>query len=349
MVRGSARPPLGSPSPKGARIDTGRYGSPAPNRRDHRRRQDRVRLPRTGLRRCGLGRRARRALARHGRPDPRRRRVHGAHHRRRRDPLGAPRGRPHRQPRVRPRDRPRRRRGHAVGSRSVQGLGVPLAYALAARGADRPMDVWTVENADVAPVLDAAVRAPPRSAASRCRPSASPARSRSPPSPRATGRAGRPEFVGDSARWLLVDATRLITPLPRLARVGAPTLRGAPALQALRLQRRPCACAYSALARPHARSTRPRPTRWCARCRRCACASRRALLGRPSVTAARSTGCSSATRTTSWPTRCGASPATRSASCPRRAARRPRDARRRGQGHGARRLLGGHRQRAALS
>ena len=110
----------------------------------------------------------------------------------------------------------------AVGSRSVEGLGVPLACALAARGADRPIDVWTVENADVAPVLDAAVRV-----AAAQRGLALPPVGFSGAIAFAAVTQGdwkssaRPEFVGDSARWLLVDAARLITPLPRLARVGA--------------------------------------------------------------------------------------------------------------------------------
>jgi mannitol-1-phosphate 5-dehydrogenase len=104
----------------------------------------------------------------------------------------------------------------------VAGLGPSLARALAARGPDRPIDVWTVENSDVAPVLRAAVHA-----AARDRGLALPP----------VGFAGaiafaavaqgdwkaspHPEFVGDACRWLLVDKARLIGPLPRLPRVGA--------------------------------------------------------------------------------------------------------------------------------
>jgi mannitol-1-phosphate 5-dehydrogenase len=110
----------------------------------------------------------------------------------------------------------------AVGAGSPASLGAPLARALAARGAGRPVDVWAVENADVAPILEAAVRAAAASEGLALPP---------------VGFAGaiayaavtqgdwrtsrRPEFVGDSARWLLVDGDRLRCPLSSLPRVGA--------------------------------------------------------------------------------------------------------------------------------
>jgi mannitol-1-phosphate 5-dehydrogenase len=110
----------------------------------------------------------------------------------------------------------------AVGSRAVEGLGEQLTHALATRPADRPIDVWAVENANVASVLDAAVR---RTAAREGL--------GLPP----VGFAGaiafaavshgdwkqsrRPEFVSDTGRWLLVDAERLVCPLPPLPRIGA--------------------------------------------------------------------------------------------------------------------------------
>ena len=39
----------------------------------------------------------------------------------------------------------------AVGARNVTGLAEPLARALVTRPADRPLDVWCVENGDAAP------------------------------------------------------------------------------------------------------------------------------------------------------------------------------------------------------
>jgi mannitol-1-phosphate 5-dehydrogenase len=110
----------------------------------------------------------------------------------------------------------------AVGSAGVVALGAPLARALAARDKSRPIDVWVVENADVAAELADAVR---RAAARESLPL--------PP----VGFAGaiafaavtqgdwktspRPEFVSDTSRWLLVDGERLRLGMPRLARVGA--------------------------------------------------------------------------------------------------------------------------------
>jgi mannitol-1-phosphate 5-dehydrogenase len=110
----------------------------------------------------------------------------------------------------------------AVGSASVAALGVPLARALAARPAGRPLDVWTVENGDVAPQLQAALRESAARLGLRL--------------PR-VGVAGaiayaavtqgdwrgspRPEFVSDTAKWLLVDAAPLVAAMPRLPRVGA--------------------------------------------------------------------------------------------------------------------------------
>jgi mannitol-1-phosphate 5-dehydrogenase len=103
----------------------------------------------------------------------------------------------------------------SVGVARVAPLGRPLARALAARPGRRPVDVWTVENGDCAPVLEAAVLG----AAGR------------PLSPVgfagavATGAVahgswaspGRlPEFVGDAFGSLLVDRGRLLTALPAI-------------------------------------------------------------------------------------------------------------------------------------
>jgi mannitol-1-phosphate 5-dehydrogenase len=105
----------------------------------------------------------------------------------------------------------------AVGARRLTGLAVPLARALAARAGDAPVDVWTVENGDVAPVLAAAVR---RAAAGLGL--------TLPPVGFAGAiaevvvahgdwkRSARPVFVGDGWRRMLVDETALLTALPRL-------------------------------------------------------------------------------------------------------------------------------------
>jgi len=55
----------------------------------------------------------------------------------------------------------------AVGMGGPRDLGLPLARALAARGAARPVDVWAVENADVGPALRDAVRSAAARFASR--------------------------------------------------------------------------------------------------------------------------------------------------------------------------------------
>jgi mannitol-1-phosphate 5-dehydrogenase len=110
----------------------------------------------------------------------------------------------------------------AVGVGNVARLGGPLARALAGRPADRPLDVWVVENDDCAgPLEDAVARAacasglalPPIGVASAV-------------ATVAVGRGswdapGRPTFVGDGHRTLAVDATRLRTPVPELPGVRA--------------------------------------------------------------------------------------------------------------------------------
>jgi mannitol-1-phosphate 5-dehydrogenase len=170
----------------------------------------------------------------------------------------------------------------AVGSRSVEGLGVPLACALAGRGGDRPVDVWTVENADVAPVLDTAVRAAAAQRGLELPPVGfSGAIAFAAVTQGDWKSSARPEFVGDSARWLLVDAARLVTPLPRLARVGA-TDRYEEHLRSKRFvfSAGHALCAYLGLSRGHryiheaAEDPLVRPL-----IARSLCASRRALLG----------------------------------------------------------------------
>lgn len=110
----------------------------------------------------------------------------------------------------------------AVGSASVPDLGEPLARALAARAADRPLDVWAIENADAGAVLDAAVRA----AANRKGLELAPVGITSAIAWAIVARGDwkesrHPEFLGDGCRRLVVDATRVLNPVPRLPGVEA--------------------------------------------------------------------------------------------------------------------------------
>jgi mannitol-1-phosphate 5-dehydrogenase len=110
----------------------------------------------------------------------------------------------------------------SVGVGAVPGLAGPLARALGTRAADRPVSVWAVENDDCAPALEAAVR----SAASTARTPLPPLGVAGAVAHVAVARGSwhddaEPEFVGDAARRLYVDATRLATPLPELPGVEA--------------------------------------------------------------------------------------------------------------------------------
>lgn len=107
----------------------------------------------------------------------------------------------------------------AVGVGNVAALGPALADALARRPSDRPLDVWVVENGMCADVLEQAVRAasvgtghPPVGFAGAI---ATVAVSRGSWTDR------HPDFVGDDARRLVVDRTRLVTALPDLPGVRA--------------------------------------------------------------------------------------------------------------------------------
>lgn len=107
----------------------------------------------------------------------------------------------------------------SVGVGAVPGVAAPLAEALAARPADRPVDVWVVENEDCGPVLAREVRV---AAGDRALP---PVGFASAVAHVAVARgswreAERPEFVGDAARRLYVDARALRTPLPDLPGVA---------------------------------------------------------------------------------------------------------------------------------
>lgn len=109
----------------------------------------------------------------------------------------------------------------AVGAASVAALGAPLARALAARG-NRPVDVWTVENGDVAPQLHAALRDSAARLGLRLpRVGVAGAIAYAAVTQGDWKRSPRPEFVSDTAKWLLVDAAPLALGLPRLPRVGA--------------------------------------------------------------------------------------------------------------------------------
>jgi mannitol-1-phosphate 5-dehydrogenase len=117
----------------------------------------------------------------------------------------------------------------SVGVERVPSLAHPIALALTARGAGRPIDIWTVENGDCAPQLEREIRELVR-----------PTRLTLPPvgfggaiadvavahgSWRATG--GSPEFVGDAFRTLCVDRRRLLNGVPAL-----PGVRGTEAFLA---------------------------------------------------------------------------------------------------------------------
>jgi mannitol-1-phosphate 5-dehydrogenase len=110
----------------------------------------------------------------------------------------------------------------AVGVENIRSLGPGLALALRERASTSPIDVLVVENANVAPTLETAVRR----AASRAAITLPP-----------VGFAGviaypivacgdwgaetAPTFVRDGYDRLLVDATRLVRPLPALPGVRA--------------------------------------------------------------------------------------------------------------------------------
>ncbi|MGH2499311.1 MAG: hypothetical protein ACRDF0_04365 [Candidatus Limnocylindria bacterium] len=110
----------------------------------------------------------------------------------------------------------------AVGADNALALAPALARAIAGRGRDRALDIWTVENRDVAPSLERAVAV----VAGRHRWAL-------PPLGFAGGVAsivvahGRwsgpaaPEFICSADGDLLIEATRLVLPLPRLPGVRA--------------------------------------------------------------------------------------------------------------------------------
>ena len=110
----------------------------------------------------------------------------------------------------------------AVGARNVTALAEPLARALAGRPAGRPLDVWCVENGDVAPGLERTLGE---------------VAEREGLSLGSVGIAGaiawravtsgdwksspRPGFVADATRTLVVDGGRMIATMPDIADVSA--------------------------------------------------------------------------------------------------------------------------------
>jgi mannitol-1-phosphate 5-dehydrogenase len=105
----------------------------------------------------------------------------------------------------------------AVGARNVTALAEPLARALAQRPADRPIDVWCVENGDAAPSLATAVR----EVAERDGLTLGPIGIAGAIAWRAVTRgdwktSARPEFVADSSRALVVDGGPLVTTAPEI-------------------------------------------------------------------------------------------------------------------------------------
>jgi mannitol-1-phosphate 5-dehydrogenase len=108
----------------------------------------------------------------------------------------------------------------AVGRENVCGLGPPLAHALSRRRL--PLDIWVVENADCAPILERAARGEAaRSgialpAVGFAGGIAIPVVARG-----CWGDAGPPEFVRDTTDGLLIDGRAILNPVPLLPGIRA--------------------------------------------------------------------------------------------------------------------------------
>jgi mannitol-1-phosphate 5-dehydrogenase len=110
----------------------------------------------------------------------------------------------------------------AVGADRVAGLGRPLARALATRPQDAPVDVWVVENGDVAPVLERAVHGAAAERGLALPPVGFAGAVAMPIVARGSWRADEePVFVRDAVDTLLVDVRRTLRGLPRLPGVVA--------------------------------------------------------------------------------------------------------------------------------
>jgi mannitol-1-phosphate 5-dehydrogenase len=110
----------------------------------------------------------------------------------------------------------------AVGVERVRSLAPALAQALMARRVDRPLDVWTVENADCAPQLERDVRLVAQRAGMTLPPVGFAGAIADVAVARGSWRATNAgtEFVGDVYRTLLIDESRLVTAIPSLPGVS---------------------------------------------------------------------------------------------------------------------------------
>jgi mannitol-1-phosphate 5-dehydrogenase len=103
----------------------------------------------------------------------------------------------------------------AVGVDNIHSLGPGLALGLAARSHTSPINVWVVENANVAPVLERAVRGAASNAALALPPVGFAGAIAYPIVACGDWRAETaPTFVRDGDDGLLVDTTRLVESLP---------------------------------------------------------------------------------------------------------------------------------------
>jgi mannitol-1-phosphate 5-dehydrogenase len=105
----------------------------------------------------------------------------------------------------------------SVGVANATSIAASLARGLARRAPDRRLDVWSVENGNCAPELEARVRDVAAAEGSSLPPVGFAGAIAEPAVAHGDWRqAERPEFVGDDARVLYVDARPLTTPLPNL-------------------------------------------------------------------------------------------------------------------------------------
>jgi mannitol-1-phosphate 5-dehydrogenase len=105
----------------------------------------------------------------------------------------------------------------SVGVENVPGLGPALSRALAARGPNSPIDVWVVENADVAPALEQAVRNEATHHALTLPHVGFAGGIAHPVVARGDWKgADTPVFVTDGVAGLLIDGSRLFRRLPEL-------------------------------------------------------------------------------------------------------------------------------------
>ena len=110
----------------------------------------------------------------------------------------------------------------SVGVSRLAGLAEPLAAALGGRASDRPLDVWVVENEAGAPILEDAVRRVAAGSGWTLPPVGFGGGVAHVAVARGSWRQeDRPEFVGDGARLLYVDAAGLRTRFPDLPGVRA--------------------------------------------------------------------------------------------------------------------------------